>query len=191
MTFRPSITLGACVLALAVVSGCGSDDSSNDSGAADTAATAGESDPAADSTTAPVDSAPAGGTDTGTEVDDLCAVVPDAATIEAAIGVAVKDPLGIGEPGTLQSCTMSRAADDFPGITFTLNPGGTIAAQIDYAKTTFQIDIVPLEGEDGFYAGEGDSVYHEANGNLYQTSASIDGDSRAASLNLMKAWLGL
>ncbi|MBK9971094.1 MAG: hypothetical protein IPP16_10295 [Acidimicrobiaceae bacterium] len=48
-----------------------------------------------------------------------------------------------------------------------------------------------LEGADGFYAGEGESVYHEANGNLYQTQASVDGDSRAASLSLLRVWLGL
>ena len=58
-------------------------------------------------------------------------------------------------------------------------------------KTNFNIDIVPLAGADGFYAGEGDSVYWEGNGNLYQTSATIDGDSRTAALNLMKVWQGL
>ena len=121
---------------------------------------------------------------------DLCSTIPDLATIEAAIGVAVKDPLGSGEPGSLQSCVLLRA-DDFAGIVLTLMPARTIAAQTEYAKTTFNIDIVPLEGAAGFYKGEGDSVYYEANGNLYQTSASIDGDSRTASLNLMKVWLGL
>ena len=56
-------------------------------------------------------------------------------------------------------------------------------------KTNFKIDIVPLPGFEGYYAGEGDSVYVERNGVLYQTSATIDGDSRAASQKLMEAWL--
>jgi len=109
----------------------------------------------------------------------------------AQCGVPVKDPLGIGEAGTQQTCTLLRATDEFPGISFTLKPGGTIAGQIEFVKTNFQIDIVPLEGAEGFYAGEGDSVYWESNGNPYQTSATIDGDSRIAALNLMKAWQGL
>ena len=103
----------------------------------------------------------------------------------------MKDPLGVGDPGFQQTCTLLRATDDFPGITFTLTPGGTIAGQTEFAKTNFDIDIVPLEGADGFYAGEGNSVYYEGNGNLYQASATIDGDSRTASLNMLKAWLGL
>ena len=51
---------------------------------------------------------------------------------------------------------------------------------------------MPLDGADGFYAGEGNSVYREGNGNLYQASASLsgDGDARTASLNLLKAWVG-
>ena len=123
--------------------------------------------------------------------DDLCSVIPDLAAIEAAIGVPVKDPLGIGDPGFQQSCNLLRGTDDFPGIVFTYTPGLTIAAQIDFVRTNFNIDIVPLEGQDGFYAGEGDSVYWEGNGALYQTSAVIDGDSRTASLNMLKAWLGM
>ena len=123
--------------------------------------------------------------------DDLCSTIPDLAAIEAAIGVPVKNPLGIGDAGYQQSCTLQRARDDFPGITFTMTPGRTIAQQIEFAKTNFNIDIVPLVGADGFFQGEGDSVYYEANSTLYQTSASIDGDSRAASLNLLKVWLGL
>ena len=122
---------------------------------------------------------------------DLCATIPDLAAIEAAIGVPVKDPLGIGEAGFQQTCTLLRANDDFPGITFTATPGQTMAAQIDYVKNTFSIDIVPLDGAPGFFAGEGDTVYYELNGTLYQTGAVIDGDSRTASLNLMKVWLGL
>jgi len=75
----------------------------------------------------------------------------------------------------------------------TLIPGGTIAGQIAFAKSNFNIDIIPLDGADGFYAGEGNSVYWEGNGNLYQTSATLsgDGDARTASLNLLKAWLGM
>ena len=105
----------------------------------------------------------------------------------------MKDPLGVGDPGYQQTCTLLRAADEFPGITLTLVPGGTIAAKTEFAKTNFNIDIVPLAGADGFYAGEGDSVYWEGNGNLYQTSATLsgDGDARAASLNLLKAWLAM
>lgn len=123
--------------------------------------------------------------------DDLCASIPDLAAIEAAIGEPAKDPLGVGEAGFLQTCTLLRAGDDFPGITFSATPGQTIAAQIEYVKNTFAIDIVPLDGAAGFYAGEGNSVYYELNGTLYQTNATIDGDSRTASLNLMKVWLGL
>lgn len=123
--------------------------------------------------------------------DDLCASIPDLAAIEAAIGEPAQDPLGVGEAGFQQTCTLSRASDGFPGITFTATPGLTIAAQIEYVKNTFAIDIVPLEGAAGFYAGEGNSVYYELNGTLYQTGATIDGDSRTASLNLMKVWLGI
>ena len=123
--------------------------------------------------------------------DDLCTSIPDLAAIEAAIGEPAKDPLGVGEAGFQQSCTLLRASDDFPGITFTATPGLTIAAQIEYVKNTFAIDIVPLDGAAGFYAGEGNSVYYELNGTLYQTGATIDGDSRTASLNLMKVWLDL
>ena len=123
--------------------------------------------------------------------DDLCLTIPDLAAIEAAIGVPVKDPLGIGDPGFQQSCTLLRANDDFPGITFTATPGLTIAGQIEFVKNTFSIDIVPLDGAPGFFAGEGNSVYYEQSGTLYQTSATIDGDSRTASLNMMKVWLGV
>ena len=88
---------------------------------------------------------------------------------------------------------MLRAADDFPGVDLTLVPGGTIAASIEFAKTNFNIDVIPLEGADGFYAGPGNSVYWEGNGNLYQASATLsgDGDARAASLALLQAWLAM
>ena len=192
MTTRFSHALGAVAIAAALFGACSSDNPVNGAdtvNGSDTAAQPGATDPAAPADTdGAADSlAPA----SAAVVDDLCATIPDLAAIEAAIGVPVKNPLGIGEPGGLQSCTLQRATDDFAGISFTLFPGGTIAGQIEYAKTTFQIDIVPLEGADGFYAGEGESVYHEANGNLYQTQASVDGDSRAASLSLLRVWLGL
>jgi len=192
MTTRFSHALGAVAIAAALFGACSSDNPVNGAdtvNGAGTAAQPGATDPAAPADTdgAADSSAPA----SAAVVDDLCATIPDLAAIEAAIGVPVKSPLGIGEPGGLQSCTLQRATDDFAGISFTLFPGGTIAGQIEYAKTTFQIDIVPLEGADGFYAGEGESVYHEANGNLYQTQASVDGDSRAASLSLLRVWLGL
>ena len=70
--------------------------------------------------------------------DDLCSVIPDLATIEAAIGVPVKDPLGIGDAGFQQSCTLLRGTDDFPGIVFTYTPGLTIAAQIEFAEDELQ-----------------------------------------------------
>ena len=96
----------------------------------------------------------------------------------------------MGDPST--SCTLLRATDEFPGITFSVKVGGTIAKQIEFVKTmAFKIDIVPIKGADGFYAGEGDSVYWEGKGNLYQTTATIDGDSRTAALKLMKLWQGL
>ncbi|CAN5633703.1 hypothetical protein BH10ACT2_BH10ACT2_28970 [soil metagenome] len=123
--------------------------------------------------------------------DDLCTTIPDLSAIEAAIGEPVKDPLGIGDAGFQQSCTLLRANDDFPGITFTATPGQTIAAQIEYVQNTFAIAIVPLDGAPGFYSGEGNTVYYEQNGTLYQTGATIAGDSRTASLNMMKVWLGL
>lgn len=86
----------------------------------------------------------------------------------------------------------TASASPAPGETRSL-PGGTIAAQTEFAKTNFNIDISPLEGADGFYAGEGNSVYWEGNGNLYQASASLsgDGDARTASLNLLQAWLAM
>ena len=195
MAKRFMFKVGVVVMTAALVGACSSDgstDSANpteQSGSGDTLApadpaTSGGTDDAG--TTADVGSA----TDVPEEgVEDLCSTIPDLAAIEAAIGVPVKDPLGVGDPGFQQTCTLLRATDDFPGISFTLVPGGTIAGQIEFVKTNFDIDIVPLEGADGFYAGEGDSVYWEGNGSLYQVQASIDGDSQTASLNLLEAWL--
>ena len=189
MTTRLTYRVGAAVMMAGLFVSCSSESAT--SGRGDT------EQPSGDDTLAPLDPAVTTG-DAGTTApaseaaaDDLCTAIPDLATIEAAIGVPVKDPLGVGDPGFQQTCTLLRATDDFPGITFTLTPGGTIAGQTEFAKTNFDIDIVPLEGADGFYAGEGNSVYYEGNGNLYQASATIDGDSRTASLNMLKAWLGL
>jgi hypothetical protein len=189
VTTRLMFKLGAVVLAAGLFGACSSDNPAGGSSAPEQ--------PASGETLAPTDPAVTNG-DAGTAAapdaaaDDLCTVIPDLAAIEAAIGEAAKDPLGVGDAGYQQSCTLARAVDDFPGITFTLIPGGTIAAQTEFAKTNFNVDIVPLEGADGFYAGEGTSVYWEGNGNLYQASASLsgDGDARTASLNLLRAWVG-
>ena len=175
-------SVGSAVLAIGLLGAC-----STTSSAPQGAGTVVPGAPAAPGevadTAAPTGGAPAAG--------DLCTAIPDLAAIEAAIGIPVKDPLGIGEAGFQQSCTLLRGTDDFPGITFTYTPGATMAGQIEFVKTNFGIDIVPLEGAEGFYAGEGNSVYWEGNGALYQASATIDGDSRAASLNMLKAWLAL
>lgn len=168
---------GSVLLVGSVLSACGSD-----SAGSTTIGTTNVTAPA------PGDPGPTTPVVTG---DDLCASIPDLAAIEAAIGEPVKDPLGIGDAGFQQTCTLLLANDGFPGVTFTATPERTIAAQIEFVKSTFSIDIVPLEGAPGFYAGEGNTVYYELSGTLYQTGASIDGDSRTASLNLMKVWLGL
>ena len=187
MTARLTTKVGMVLLAAGLLGACSSSNPATGGGA-----TLAPDAPAVSTgdagTTAPEGEAPEG---EAPAADDLCSAIPDLATIEAAIGVPVKDPLGSGEPGSLQSCILLRATDDFAGITFTLIPGGTIANQIEYAKTTFDIDIVPLDGAEGFYAGEGNSVYWEGNGALYQAGATIDGDSRTASLNMLKAWLAL
>ena len=184
--------VGAVVLAAGLFGACSSDNPTTDGATAEQPTngdTLAPADPAATTgdagTTAP---APEG---EAPAAEDLCTAIPDLATIEAAIGEAVKDPLGVGDAGYQQSCTLLRAADDFPGVTLTLIPGGTIAGQTEFAKTNFNIDIVPLDGADGFYAGEGNSVYWEGNGNLYQASASLsgDGDARTASLSLLEAWV--
>lgn len=191
MTSRLMYRVGAVVLAAGLFGACSSDNPANGGAVAQQ--------PSGD-TQAPADPAvTTGQADTGAPAvetpaaDDLCTTIPDLATIEAAIGEAVKDPLGVGDAGYQQTCTLLRAVDEFPGITLSLVPGGTIAGQIAFAKTNFDIDIIPLEGADGFYAGEGDSVYWEGNGNLYQAGATIsgDGDARTASLNLLKAWLAM
>jgi hypothetical protein len=189
--------VGVVVLAAGLFGACSSDDSTTDE---PTTGGASSDQSASDETLAPVDPAvtTADADTTAPEgeapaADDLCTAIPDLATIEAAIGEAVKDPLGVGDAGFQQSCTLLRAVDDFPGVTLTLTPGGTIAGQTEFAKTNFNIDIVPLDGADGFYAGEGSSVYWEGNGNLYQASASLSGDAdaRTASLNLLQAWLAM
>lgn len=189
MTNRLMYKVGAVVVAAGLFGACSSDNSTN--GGATTEQTgSGETLDLADPA---VTTGDAGTTADAPEAgaDDLCTTIPDLATIEAAIGVPVKDPLGVGDAGFQQTCTLLDGTDDFPGITFTLIPGRTIAAQTEFVKTNFNIDIVPLEGADGFYAGEGNTVYWEGNGSLYNAGATIDGDSRTASLNMLKAWLGM
>ena len=202
MTNRLTYKVGTVLVAAALFGACSSDDSSkagvsagrasssDTTDTADQTATTGDS-PTADTTAAEDATVPGAGADPAAGADDLCSTIPDLATIEGVIGVSVKDPLGVGAAGFQQSCTLLVAPDDFPGVSFTLFPGGTIAGQIEFVKTNFSIDIVPLDGADGFYAGEGNTVYWEGNGNLYQAGATIDGDSRTASLNLLKTWQGL
>ena len=188
MTNRLMYKVGAVVLAAGLLGACSSDNPTNGGGA--TKQPSGDTlsplDPAVTTGDAGTP-APEGGT---AAADDLCTVIPDLATIGAALGVAVKDPLGVGDPGAQQSCNLLLATNGSTGLVFTLFPGGTIAGQTEFAKTTFGFDIVPLDGADGFYAGEAYSVYWEGNGNLYQAAATIDGDSRAASLRVLKAWIG-
>jgi len=185
---RSMYKVGAVLLAAGLFGACSSSNPASGGGAATSPANPGATTADAGTTGDDGSGTPAGETPAA---DDLCTAIPDLATIEAAIGIPVKDPLGVGDAGFQQSCTLLRGTDDFPGITFTLVPGGTIAGQIEFAKTNFSIDIVPLDGADGFYAGEGNSVYWEGNGALYQSSATIDGDSRTASLNMLKAWLAM
>ncbi len=191
MNFRPSILVVAFACGGLSLTACSSDSGGDTAASAQTESAGGASTEAtlvADGSS-PAESA---ASDTGSatmKADDLCTVVPSPAAIEAAIGVSVKNPLGIGEPGSQQTCTFLRATDDFPGITLSVSPGATIAGKTKFVKTNFNIDIVPLAGFEGYYAGEGDSVYVERKGVLYQTSATIDGDSRAASQKLMEAWL--
>lgn len=203
MNVRVGYAFSAVLMVTLAMSACGgSDEGSTDTGAddvvvesvtpAETAAPDAETPVATEAPDAemPVDTA----TDSGdAPTEGLCASIPDAAAIEAAIGEAVKDPLDSGDPGFLQGCTLLRAADDFPGITFSFTPDRTIDAQIEYVSSTFGIDIVPMPGADGFYIGEGNSVYYELDGDLYQTGASLsgDGDPQAAAVNMMNAWLGL
>jgi hypothetical protein len=179
MTTRRMYGFAAVLLAAGLLGACSS-------GSANDGATPAQQTNA--NTPAPDPAVATGATPTA---DDLCTVIPDLATIEAAIGVPVKDPLGVGAAGFQQTCMLLRATDDFPGITFILTPGGTIADQSEFVSNNYGIEIVPLDGVAGFYAGEGDSVYWEGNGNLYQASATIDGDSRNASLKMLQAWLAL
>lgn len=180
MTTRRLYGLGAVLLTAGLLGACSSEGATGGSSTAQQ--------PGATQVLPPDATVTSGATPTA---DDLCTVIPDLATIEAAIGVPVKDPMGIGVAGSQQTCMLLRATDDFPGITFMLTPGGTIAGQIEFVRNTYGIEIVPLDGAAGFYAGEGDSVYWEGNGNLYQTSAVIDGDSRTAALNMLQAWLAM
>ena len=168
---------------------CSSDKASDTAaaGASDSAVVANES--AAAESPSPETAAPGDGA--AAAAKDLCTAVPDPAAIEAAIGVGVKDPLSVGDPGEQQTCTFLRATDDFPGVVFTIAPGATVEGKAKFIKTNFNIDVVPLDGAEGYFAGEGNSVYAERNGSLYQTSASIDGDSRAASKRLMTTWLAM
>ena len=198
MNVRVGYAFGAVVMVGLAISACGgSDEASTDTGADDVvveSVTPGETETpvatAAPDAETPVDTA----TDSGdAPTEGLCASIPDPAAIEAAIGEAVKDPLDNGEPGYAQGCTLLRAADEFPGITFSFTPDRSIDDQIAFVSTNFGIDIVPLPGADGFYIGEGNSVYYVLDGDLYQTSASLsgDGDPQAAAVNMMNAWLGL
>ena len=195
MTTRLMFKAGAVVLMAGLFGACSSDNPTN-GGATAVQPSSGDTlapvDPAAttgdEGTTA---SAPAGQTPV---VDDLCTTIPDLAAIEAIIGVPVTDPGSVGAAGSQQTCGLIVTTTGGQDVGFTLIPNGTIAAQIEFIKINFpdwSIDIVPLEGAEGFYAGEGDSVYWEGNGGLYQVQALIDGDSRTASLNLLKAWLAM
>lgn len=172
---------------------CGSDSPDDGADAAETTAAGADTD-AVEATGAPVtvaatvDSAPAAPATAAS--GDFCATVPSAADIETAIGVAVTSPLASGQAATAPTCSYLRAADDFPAISFHVVYGQTIAQQIEYVKNTFSIDITPMADEPGFYLGEGNSVYYESDGNLYQTQATIDesGPGQAAVL-LMRIWL--
>ena len=196
MTTRLMFKVGAVVLAAGLFGACGSDDPTNGGATAER--------PSSGDTLAPVDPAVTTG-DAGTGapepgegmpvVDDLCTVIPDLAAIEAIIGIPVEDPLSIGDAGSQQTCGLIVSATGGQDVTFTLTPNWTIAAQIKFIEVNFpnynNLDIVALEGAEGFYAGEGESVYWEGNGGLYQVQALIDGDSRTASLDLLRAWLAM
>ena len=106
----------------------------------------------------------------------------------------VKDPLSVGAAGSQQSCGLIVSTTGGQDVSLGLIPNWTIDAQIKAIDAMFpdsNTEIVPLEGAEGFYAGEGMTVYWEGNGSLYQTQALIDGDSRTAALNLLKAWLAM
>ncbi len=200
MRIRVARACGALLMAGVVMSACGSDDgASSDTDAAPAVTDAPVTSGAPVATDAPVSGDDPVTTDAPTtdgsapaEIEGLCASIPDPAAIEAAIGEAVKEPLDSGDPGYAQGCTLLRAADDFPGITFNFTPDRSIDDQIAYVSTNFGIDIVPLEGVEGFYVGEGNSVYYVLDGDLYQTGATINGDDpQTAAVNMMTAWLGL
>ena len=195
MTTRLMSKVGAVVLAAGLFGACSSDNPTN--GAATTAQ------PSSGDTLDPVDPAATTG-DAGTTapapsgetpvVDDLCTTIPDLAAIEAIIGVPVTDPLSVGAAGSQQTCGLIVSSTGGQDVGFTLIPNWTIDAQIKFIEANFpdsSMDIVPLEGAEGFYAGEGESVYWEGNGSVYQVQALIDGDSRTAGLNLLKAWLAM
>lgn len=202
MNVRVGYAFSAVLMVGLLMSACGSDEGSSDTGADDVvveSVTPAET-AAPDAETPTATAAPDAETPVATEAasgdaptEGLCASIPDLDAIEGAIGEAVKDPLDNGEPGYAQGCTLLRAADDFPGITFNFTPDRSIDDQIEFVSSNFDIDIVPLPGADGFYIGEGNSVYYVLDGDLYQTSASLsgDGDPQAAAVNMMNAWLGL
>ena len=192
MTTRWMFKVGAVVLAAGLFGACSSDNPTSG------AATTGQ--PSSGDTLAPVDPnatvgdagtiapAPAGETPV---VDDLCTTIPDLAVIEAIVGAPVTDPLSVGAAGSQQTCGLIVSTTGGQDVGFTLIPNWTIASQIEFFEANFpdsSMDIVPLDGAEGFYAGEGESVYWEGNGSVYQVQALIDGDSRTAALDLLRAW---
>jgi hypothetical protein len=109
MTTRRLYGLGAVLLTAGLLGACSSQGATGGSSTAQQ--------PGATEVLPPDATVTSGATPTA---DDLCTVIPDLATIEAAIGVPVKDPMGIGIAGSQQTCMLLRATDDFPGITFML-----------------------------------------------------------------------
>jgi hypothetical protein len=122
---------------------------------------------------------------------EFCSTIPDAAAVEAAIGVAVKSPLSVGDQQVSPSCTYLRSADDFPGISFYAHYDHTLAQETAFVKTNFGADITPLDAFPGFSRGPGDAVYYEAGGNLYSAQATFDGDGVVAAVKLLQVWLGV
>ena len=137
MRIRVAHACGALLMAGLVMSACGSDDgASSDTDAAPAVTDAPVTSGAPVATDAPVSGDDPVTTDAPTtdgsapaETEGLCASIPDPAAIEAAIGEAVKEPLDSGDPGYAQGCTLLRAADDFPGITFNFTPDRSIDDQ--------------------------------------------------------------
>ena len=189
---------GACVLVMAAVaSGCGSD---SDEGGAESDASIEASDTTdTDSDTDGTEATEATGASAGSSPaapapteGEFCETVPDAAAIEGAIGVAVKDPSSVGIPGSLITCSYLSEGSGGQDVSFSASYGRTIAMQTEYLKETLSVDVTPLEGADGFYDGEGDSVYYELDGNLYQVQALLpEGDNVAAAVSLLRLWLGV